>query len=113
MAKEITRGVAQILQHDVTDPRLGFVSVTRTRVSADYKHARVFVSIMGDEKKKKLSMKGLEHAAGFIRSGLAGRLGVRECPTLEFALDDSIDKAFAVTQLLDQIKTVGSKEEEE
>ena len=116
LAKEIARGVAAILQQEVSDPRMGFVSVVSAKVSKDFKHARVFVSIMGDEKKKKLTLRGIRHAAGYIRTGLAHRLTVRECPTLEFTLDTSIDKAFAITHILDEIAadggaTVGKEEE--
>lgn len=113
LSKEISRGVAEILRTEVSDPRMGFVSIMGTRISRDYKHARVFASVMGDEKKKKLTMAALHHAAGFVRTALASRLGLRECPTIEFSLDDTIDKAMAVTKILDQIKpTLGASEEE-
>ena len=111
LSREISRGVAEILQQEISDPRMGFVSVVGSKVSPDLKHARVFVSVMGDEKKKKLTMKGLKHAAGFVRRGLAGRLCIRECPELVFSLDDSIDKAFRISKLLDEIST-GKGEEE-
>lgn len=112
LAREISRGVADIIQHELNDPRLGFISVTRTAVSRDLKHARVFISVMGDDKKKKLSMQGLRHAGGFVRRGLAGRLCIRECPTLDFSLDDSIDRTFSITKILDEIITEPKREEE-
>lgn len=111
LGREIARGVAEIIQQDISDPRLGFVSVVGSKVSPDLKHARVFVSVMGDEKRKKLTMKGLKHAAGYIRRGLADRLRIRECPELVFSLDDSIDKAFRVSKILDEISH-GEGEEE-
>ena len=110
LAREIARSVADILQHEINDPRLAFLSVTSAKVSKDLKHARIFISVMGDEKQKKLTMRGLKHAIGFVRSALAGRLHVREVPTVEFTLDDSIDKTFAITKLLDEISA--EKEEE-
>jgi ribosome-binding factor A len=113
LAREIARSVAAIIQHEISDPRMGFVSVTGARISKDLKHARVLVSVMGDEKKKRLTLQGLRHAAGFIRSGLAGRLAVRECPTLEFRLDDTIDKTFAITRLIDEVAAARPAAEEE
>jgi ribosome-binding factor A len=112
LGREISKGVAEILQQEISDPRLGFVSVVGSKVSPDLKHARVFVSVMGDDKKKKLTMKGLKHAAGYIRRGLADRLCIRECPEIVFSLDDSIDKAFRISKLLDEVSSGGNGEEE-
>jgi ribosome-binding factor A len=111
LAREIAREVAVILQHEISDPRMGFVSVTQAKLSKDLKHARIFVSVLGDAVKKRLSLKGLKHAQGFIRGTLAHRLKIRECPTVEFSLDDTIDKTFAITKILDE--TAAQRGEEE
>lgn len=89
------------------------MSVTGSKVSRDLKHARVLVSVMGDETKKKLTMKGLKHAAKYVRRSLAGRLCIRECPEIVFSLDDSIDKAFKISKLLDEVSKGGGSGEEE
>ena len=67
--------IADILMRKIKDPRIGFVTVTDVEVSHDLRNAKVFVSIYGDEKSKKETLKGLESAAPFIRSELAGACG--------------------------------------
>lgn len=103
MEKEITREVAQILLYEMNDPRLGFMSVTRSKISKDFKYCKVFVSVLGPKKDKVLTLKGLQHSRGFVQKQLASRLKSRDCPHVELVLDDSIDKTFALTSLIDQV----------
>ena len=65
LASEIVRQTSRLVQTELSDPRLGFVTVTRAKVSDDYKYATVYVSVMGTAKLKKLSLSGLRHACGF------------------------------------------------
>jgi ribosome-binding factor A len=104
LASEIVRQTGQILIQELRDPRLGFVTVTRAKVSDDYKHAKIFVSVMGTKKKKKLTLSGLKSAQGYVQRELARRIQMRSFPVINFELDESIEKAFKVTQLLDQVK---------
>jgi ribosome-binding factor A len=103
LESEIAKETSLILLQEVRDPRLGFVTVTRAKVSDDYRYAKVFVSIMGKDKEKKLSMKGLQHAQGFVQAELSRRIKMRSFPEIRFELDESIDKAFKMTKLLDEI----------
>lgn len=104
LASEIVRQTGQILIQELRDPRLGFVTVTRAKVSDDYKHAKIFVSVMGTKKKKKLTLSGLKSAQGYVQRELARRIQMRSFPVINFELDESIEKAFKVTQILDQVK---------
>lgn len=103
LASEIVRQTGQILIQELRDPRLGFVTVTRVKVSDDYKHAKIFVSVMGSKKQKKLSLSGLKSAQGFVQRELSRRIQMRSFPVIHFELDDSIDKAFKITALMDDI----------
>lgn len=101
--REITREVAEILLYQMKDPRLGFMSVMRTKISKDFKIAHVFVSVMGPKKDKTLTMKGLKHSQGFIQKQLGSRLKMRDIPHVELVLDDSVDKTFEITGLIDKV----------
>ena len=119
LSSEIVREAAKILQGEIRDPRLGFVTVTKAEVSPDLKYAKIFVSIMGDEKKKKLSMNGLKHARGYVQAQLSRRIKTRVFPEVRFVLDESIDKAFKITKIIDELaaerklREAGVKSEEE
>src|SRR5215472_5522184 len=85
---EVIREVAsQTILFGLKDPRVKGVTVTRTEVSGDLQHAKIFVSIMGSASEQALCLHGLRHAAGFIQSKLADRLQMRFTPTLSFELD--------------------------
>jgi ribosome-binding factor A len=99
----IREQVSDILHHQVKDPRIGFVSVTDVEVSADLRHARVFVSVLGDEQAKAQTLAGLHSAAGFVRGELGRRLQMRFVPELTFRLDDSIERGTRVVSLLRQV----------
>ncbi|NLY74754.1 MAG: 30S ribosome-binding factor RbfA [Firmicutes bacterium] len=93
-----------ILQRDIKDPRIGFVSVTDVEVSNDYSHVKIFVSIFGDDAAKKLTMEGLESAKGFIRSELGKRIRLRHTPEIHIIADDSIERGARIFELLEQVK---------
>ncbi len=103
LASEIVRETAQILSREVKDPRLGFISVTKAEVSPDIRYAKIFISVYGDAKKKKLSMAGLHNATGFVQKELGRRIRTRVFPEITFVLDESIDKAFKITKIIDDL----------
>ena len=77
--------------------------MTRAKVSDDYQFAKVFVSVMGTAKQKKLTMKGLQHAHGFVQKELARRIKMRSFPVIQFELDESLDKAMAVQKIISDV----------
>lgn len=103
LASEIVKETSQILLYEMKDPRKGFITVTRAKISDDYRYAKVFVSVMGTAKEKKLAMNGLRHAQGFVQKELSRRIQMRAFPEVRFELDESIDKAFRVTQIIDDL----------
>jgi ribosome-binding factor A len=103
LASEIVKETSKIILYELRDPRKGFVTVTRAKVSDDYRYAKIFVSIMGTPKQKKTVLGGLKHAQGFVQRELSRRIQMRSFPEIHFELDDSIEKAFAVTNVIDKL----------
>ncbi len=95
--------VSAILQREMKDPRIGFVSVTDVEVSADLRHVKVFVSILGDREAKAQTMDALDNAQGFFRKELGRRIRLRYTPEVLFRLDDSIERGARVNQLLRRV----------
>ncbi len=90
---------------EIEDPRVGLATVTAVKLSADLCHARVFVSVLGDEETRKKTMQGLNSAAHFARRSLSQRLKhMRRIPELTFAYDSSIETGNRIEELLDRIK---------
>jgi ribosome-binding factor A len=98
------RELSYIIQRRIKDPRLQGVTVTGTRVSADYKYADIYVyRLGGDPDDLQEAMEGIESAKGFMRRELAGLLTIRQTPELRFHLDDSIAYGEHIESLLAQI----------
>jgi ribosome-binding factor A len=99
----IKEEISMLLQRELKDPRLGFVTVTEVETSKDLRSAKVFVSVLGDEAQWKASLAALESARGFIRNWLRDHLDLRMTPTLEFRPDRSMEHAAHIQALLKQL----------
>jgi ribosome-binding factor A len=88
---------------DLKDPRVGFVTVTGVKTSPDLRHARVFVSVLGDAPTREASIDGLRSAHGYLQRRLASELTLKHTPTLSFEYDESIDHGMRISELLDQV----------
>jgi len=96
--------LSELLLREVNDPRLArLVSITRVVISSDLRHARVDVSVMGDEEDKVSALEGLIAAAPFLRRKLNNRVSLRRIPELSFRRDDSLEQGAHVSDLLKQI----------
>jgi len=104
VAEAVQQYVSQLLQRDMKDPRIGFVTVTSVEMSADLKYARVFVSVMGTPEEQKATMDALASAKGFIRRELAARLDLRFAPEVQFKLDTSAEYSDRINRLLNELK---------
>ncbi len=109
LGDQIREEIADIIARKLKDPRVGFVTVTAVYVSEDLRHAKVFVSIYGDEKTQAETMKGLNSAAGFVRGEIGRRIKIKFTPDIVFKQDTSLEKAAYVLDILGHIK----KEEDE
>ena len=100
----IQEELSALLLRRIKDPRIGFITLTRVRVTDDLKIARVFYSVIGSEQEKKNSQEGLDSATGFIRRELGRRLRLRYTPELIFTFDDSLEYGDHIEQLIREIK---------
>src|SRR5436190_4067041 len=104
--RRVNEAVRQVLNdaitQDLKDPRVGFVTVTGVDVSPDLRHARVYVSVLGDAAAKEGSLDGLRAAHGYLQRRIAGELRLKHTPTLNFAIDDSIDRGMRISELIDR-----------
>lgn len=101
---QLKKEISDIIQNKFKDPRVGFVTVTDTEISNDFRHAKVFVSIMGDDDSKKNTLSALEKGIGFIRTEIGKRIRLRHVPELLFRIDNSLDYSAKINTLLEQIK---------
>src|SRR5437764_4796353 len=110
MAPERMRRVDQALRavlsdaisKDLKDPRVGFVTVTGVKTSPDLRHARVYVSVLGDDRARAATLAGLESAHGFLQGRLAAELSLKHTPALQFEYDESIERGMRISQLLEE-----------
>jgi ribosome-binding factor A len=104
MAETLRQVITDGLMREVRDPRVGFVTITGVLVTNDLSHARVMVSVPGEETEKARALEGLQSAAGFLRSRAARALTTRTVPELHFELDRGLEHAARINELLNTIR---------
>jgi ribosome-binding factor A len=102
LSELIAAELSDLLRTRVKDPRVGFVSITRVEVSGDYRHAKIYTSVMGSKDEQTSTLRALEHATGFLRHELAGRLDLRYTPEIVFKLDHSIEEGARILKLIQE-----------
>ena len=105
VAEQIQRELGDMLLRSTNDPRIGFASVTTVQVSADLRHAKVFVSVLGTEHERKETMTALRHATGYLRRELAARISFKFVPDLAFISDGSIEQGDRMLRLIEQVRS--------
>ena len=103
MADQIRGELALLLVRDVHDPGIGFVTITRVQVSPDIQLARVFYTVLGDEKARVSSAKALERAVPFLRRQIGTRLRLKRVPELKFNYDEAVAGQDRIERLLHEI----------
>jgi ribosome-binding factor A len=102
-AEAIREVVSMAILTDLKDPRVRDVTVTYVEVSPDMRHAKVHVSVMGDDTHQNLSLRGLQSAAGYLQAKIARDIDLRYTPKLSFLLDQGVKRSIAVAQILQQV----------
>jgi ribosome-binding factor A len=98
---EAVRAVlSDAIAKDLKDPRVGFVTVTGVKTSPDLRHARVYVSVLGDDRVRAASLDGLRSAHGYLQGAIATQLTLKHTPALTFEYDNSVDRGMRITELL-------------
>jgi ribosome-binding factor A len=100
----IKEEISTLLQRELKDPRLAFVTVTGVETSKDLRVAKVFVSVLGDERQWTASMAALASARGFVRNWLRQHLDLRVTPEVDFRADHSMEHAARIQSLLKQVQ---------
>ncbi|CAM3358911.1 30S ribosome-binding factor RbfA [Marinicrinis lubricantis] len=104
VGEQIKKELSVLIQTEIKDPRVGFITVTGVDVTNDLSLARVYLSIMGDDEQKANTLKALEKAKGFLRSEVGKRIRLRHVPEIEFRFDTSIEYGSRIEKLLHQIQ---------
>jgi ribosome-binding factor A len=102
LAEQIKEEVSLIIAGDLEDPRVGFVTVTDAKISPDLRHAKIFVTVLGDEQQVLESLQALNHASRFIRRQLGAALRIRRTPEIHFVYDETVQTAARIEQLLSE-----------
>jgi ribosome-binding factor A len=100
---ESVRAVVAEALGELKDPRIGMVTVTGAVVSPDLGEARIFISVFGNEKKRRATLAGLDSARGVLQAKINHELSLRRTPTLTFAYDDSVERGVRMTKLIDEL----------
>jgi ribosome-binding factor A len=113
VAQEIHKEISNILQRQINDPRLGFVTITRVELTQDLRYAKVFFSVLGTEQEYKKSKQALDSSLGFVRRLIAERIKLRFVPEIDFREDHSSEYSVKIQQVIDEIKQLDKKNKKE
>ncbi len=113
VADLIQREISEMLLKTLKDPRIGFVTITRVTVSDDCRMAKVYFSVMGTPADRERSMKGLNHAKGYVRKELGRRMRLRYAPDVAFQFDPSIEYGIHLEEVIHQLHEAREKDGDE
>jgi ribosome-binding factor A len=114
--RRVNEAIRQVLSEAVPglkDPRIGFVTVTGVETTTDLKQATVYVSVLGNEKARESTLRGLGAAAGVLQARINQQLHLRRTPTLAFEYDPSVERGVRLTKLIDELAPEGPVEPDE
>lgn len=104
LAGALKKRISQIIQRELRDPRIGFITITDVNVTPDLRYVRAYFSVLGDEKAKKSAVIGLTRAAGYIRQLVAKDIKLRFAPEIVFKFDETFEQQQRIGELLERIK---------
>ena len=96
--------LGELIVKKLKDPRIGFVTVTGVDMTPDLKQARVYYTVLGKEKERRETQRGLEHSAGYLQHEIAVRLKLRYTPKLMFRFDESLERGIVIEKILHDLK---------
>ncbi len=104
--------LSELILREVKDPRVGFVTITGVRVSADLRHARVYVVTHETGEERERTLEGLQSARGYLRGALGRRLRLKYIPDLNFGIDETLEQGFRIHEILKSLATEDGTDEE-
>jgi ribosome-binding factor A len=113
IGEQIRRELAELIQAELKDPRVGLISLTGVEVSPDYSYAKVFFSCMSGHEHAGEALAGLQQAAGFLRRELARRMSTRGTPQLRFVFDESLERGANLSKLIEEAVSVSASDSAE
>lgn len=113
IADQIQRDLSEIIAFELKDPRVGMITITEVQITPDYAHAKVFFTMLSDDKEAIMAtVAGLHKAAGFIRIQLGKRLSIHTLPELHFFHDMSTARGIEMSRLIDQANATRAKDDD-
>ncbi|MCH4207068.1 MAG: 30S ribosome-binding factor RbfA [Solobacterium sp.] len=106
----IRKDVSDIIQFDLKDPDVGFVTITDVKVSNDHSYATIYVTFLGKENRAQAGLRALNRARGFVRSALSQQLDIRRTPELTFEIDRSAENGRHIDEIIQQIHSSDSED---
>jgi ribosome-binding factor A len=94
--------IGAAISADLSDPRIGFVTVTSVETSPDLRTAKVYVSVLGDEEAREATLEGLRASSGVIQSRIAAETRLKRTPTLTFRYDETVERGIRISRLLEE-----------
>ena len=102
---QIKKEVSQIIQRELKDPGIGFVTITDVELSPDLKNAKIFYSVLGDEQKRQSSDQALQRAVFFIQHEIGRKMRLKYTPKIKFVYDRSLEKGARIEKALEKIRS--------
>lgn len=103
VASEMREHISRIISDEITDPRIGFITVVKVEITPDLRNAKIFFSSLGDKDEKEAALKGLTSASGYIRKLLGERMRFKFVPELLFRLDESAEYIIHLNEIFEKI----------
>ncbi|MYL33187.1 30S ribosome-binding factor RbfA [Pontibacillus yanchengensis] len=110
VGEQMKKELGDIIGRKMKDPRIGFVTVTEVKVTGDLQQAKVYISVLGDEKQKHDSLLGLAKAKGFIRSEIGKRIRLRKTPEIMFEFDEAIEHGNRIEAIIQDLNDTSEDE---
>ena len=104
LAQLIKRVISELISQEIKDPRIGFITITRVKLSNDLKSSNIYYTLLGDNESKESTRKGLTRAKGYLRSHLGARLRLRRVPEIEFVFDKFVEESIHLNELLKEVR---------
>jgi ribosome-binding factor A len=107
----VQRRASEVILHELVDPRLGFVTVTRVKLSRDLRHAVIYYSVVGSDADRSKTAHALEHARGHVQSQIARAMRTRVTPQIRFEFDKGVEGSIRVSEILNRLREERSERE--
>lgn len=100
VAEQMKKDLGEIVNQKLKDPRVGFLTITDVDVTNDLQHAKIYVSVLGDEEEKEQTLAALDNASGFIRTEIGKRVRLRKVPEIQFLFDEAFEYGTKIDAIL-------------